>query len=330
MKDTIPRIHNNYGPVNLSTGIGFSEIPEQVRQESIKNGFVFNILIVSRRGTGASTLINSLFAVPLVKKDRGDSITTTVNEIIESGIKLTLSITTYHGDDINRVFKFISTSNEEYFDMEQGMSGKFPDNRIHCCLYLVPGDKISDDEVKGLQELSTKVNVIPVITKADMFTNDELRSHRERIRNVFEGISFYKYDENDVMEFPLAVIASEQSYDEEGFRIRGRKYPWGFIDIENETYSDFKKLQRILVCEKFVDLIRKTDVVFYMSFRKTLMSNPTAMNSRARLIRILDQMEQAIEQRYEEAISECSKEVDTGELGNSINLKNEELRPISK
>lgn len=330
MKDAIPKIHNNYDSINLTTGIGFSQIPEQVRQQSIKEGFYFNLLVVSRRGLGASTLVNSLFSAPLVKKERSDSISTTVSEIVENGIRLTISVTTYHGEDINRVIKYINTTNEEHFEMEQGLSVSFPDKRMHCCLYLVPGDKISDYEIEGLRELSTKVNIIPIITKADMFTDEELKDQREKVNRLFKSIQFYDYEENDSTQFPLAVIASENVYEEDGSSVRGRRYAWGFIDIENERYSDFKKLRRILICERFIDLIHKTDTVFYDQARKALIRNESLSNSRMRLVKILNQMEAAIDERYTQKIQALENEEGLQGFGEVLSLKNTEMSAASE
>lgn len=307
MGSSIPRVHKDYETIDLTTVIGFSQIPEQVRHQSITEGFVFNLLVVSNRGLGASTLINALFSAPLVNKARPDSLTTTVNEIVECGIRLTISVTTYHGDDINCVLKMINSANEEYFNMEQGLTVPFPDKRIHCCLYLIPGDRISESEISDVKELSMNVNVIPVITKADMFTSEELTVRREKINNLFREVEFYDYEEQNESTFPPAVIASENVYEENGLVTRGRRYQWGFIDIENEKYSDFKKLQRIIICERFADLICKTDSVYYKNARRSLMKNENAVCSRARLLRILDQMEAAIDERYQEMLRRCEK-----------------------
>lgn len=329
MKDKIPRIHNEYDAITASGSVGFSEIPEQVRTSSIEEGFHFNLLVVARRGLGTSTLINSLFSAPLIAKDRPDSIITTVNEIIENEIKLTISVTTYHGEDMSKIFKHISTMNEEYFDMEQGISLSFVDRRIHCCLYLVPGDKISEQEIENLRELSKKVNVVPVITKADMFNVEELKEQREKITQIFENnnIHFYDYGESDPRAFPMAVIASESVFEEDGYVIRGRKYLWGFIDIENEKYSDFKKLQRILISEKFIDLIYTTDTIFYDQARKTLMSNENSATSKARLSRLLSQMDIALEEKYGLKLKALEKEEASfiNDFSDAISLKSAEV-----
>lgn len=333
MKDAIPRVHNNYESINLTTCIGFSEIPEQVREKSIKDGFYLNLLVVSRRGLGASTLVNSLFSAPLVEKNRSDGISTTINDIIENGIRLTISVTTYHGEDITKIFKHINSANEGYFEMEQGLCINFPDKRIHCCLYLVPSDQISESEIEGLKELSSKVNVIPVITKADMFTDEELREQREKINHTFKEhkITFYDYQEDDNTLFPLSVVASEKTYDEDGCQVRGRRYAWGFVDIENEKYSDFKKLQRILIYERFVDLVYRTDTIFYDKARKIMMKNENPGDTKQRLIKLLEQMENVVDEKYAQKIQADQNEMMlTQDFGDVLSFKNAEASLTSE
>lgn len=330
MRSTIPLIHSDYNNINLSTSLGFSQIPEQIRQNSIKDGFTFNLLVVSRRGLGATTLINSLFSSPLIKKSRSDSINTTVNEIVENGIKLMISVTTYHGEDMSKVMKYINNINEEYFELEQGLNVSFTDKRIHCCIYLVPGDKITENEIEGLRLLSSKANIIPVITKADMYTNEELAEQREKINACFEGINFYDYEEQEKGKFPMAVIASEKVYEEDGSKTRGRSYPWGFIDIENEKFGDFKKMQRIIIGERLIDLINATNEKFYIKARENLIRNEGANNIRYRLKKILEQMEIAIDQNYTEKVKKLESDDGLPEFSDALSLKTAEIPPVTK
>lgn len=309
MKD-IPRVHNDYSRVEVSPGFGFSAIPEQVRDASIKDGFVFNLLVVGRRGLGSTTLVNSLFSSSLIQQERSDSITTVFNELIECGIRLSISITTYHGDDFVKVFKLLDSFNNDYFEKEQGLNMPFEDKRVHAALYLVPGDKISQNEIEGIKELSSRVNLIPVITKADMFTVEELLQHRTKINEIFRDndVRFYDYAENDPAKFPMATIASETEYEEDGACVLGRKYPWGFVDIENETYSDFKRLQRILICECFEDLIYQTDVMFYNQYRKLQMDSENDSASRSRISKLVLQMEQILDQKFSKKLRDLERE----------------------
>lgn len=322
MKGSIPKIHNDLGQLNVVNGSSFAEIPDQVRERAHKDGFVFNLLVVGRRGHGSSTLVNSLFSSNLVPKDRKDGIYTTLNEVIEGDVKLTISVTTYHGEDFEKLIHHIESLNEEYFENEQGLNIPFLDKRIHCCLFLTPADKITEKEIAGVQALSTKVNLIPIIAKADIFTVEELREHREKINKIFldSKVQFYDYGEYDSEHFPMAVIASENIIEENGFVIRGRKYPWGVIDIENHKYSDFKKLQRILIGERFVDLIYETDRVFYSVTRKNLMMKESSGVVKQRLSRIIDQLDKIVDEKYKKIIDDLKAQcasmlaIKTGEM----------------
>ena len=54
---------------------------------------------------------------------------------------------------------------------------------------------------------------------------------------------------------PFAIIGSTTSIDLSGRRIRGREYPWGVVDIQDERYSDFIKLRTFLrYCIKVLSL----------------------------------------------------------------------------
>ena len=114
MKGSIPKASIDLGQLNTSINGSFSQVPEQIRDRSHKEGFVFNLLVIGRRGHGSSTLVNSLFSTTLVSKDRSEGITTTTNEIIEGGVKLIISVTTYHGEDFGRIIKHIEDLNAEY------------------------------------------------------------------------------------------------------------------------------------------------------------------------------------------------------------------------
>lgn len=45
---------------------------------------------------------------------------------------------------------------------------------------------------------------------------------------------------------PFAVIGSTTQVEINGLKTRGRVYPWGVIDIQDEQYSDFAKLKTFL------------------------------------------------------------------------------------
>lgn len=325
----VPNVHNDYKLVEITPGFGFTLILEKVREESLKHGFSFNLLVVGRRGLGTKTLINSLFSSQLVEQNRPDSITTTYNEIYENNVKLAISVTTYHGEDFTKIYKLLENNNLDYFEKEQGLNVEFEDKRIHCILYLVPADKISKSEIEGVKELSKRANLIPVITKADMFTVEELQTHRLKVCEIFNEneITIFDYNENNYNNFPMATIASETVFEEDGCEILGRKYPWGYVDITNESYSDFKKLQNILITEYFEELKESTDVKFYSHYRSKIIESEGKTFSKERSAKLLLQMEKAIDEKFTSKIQSLENQLNKvdGDINEGLIVKTSEI-----
>lgn len=320
----IPTIVRNLGTINTRHNVGFSSVPDQVRERSITKGFELNVLVVGRRGLGSTTLVNSIFAAPLIDRKREDTITATRNEIVENDISLEVSVVTYHESDIGPVLEYIDAMNREYFDNEQGLYKAFKDNRVHVCLYLLPSDVLMEREVRSMYELSQKCNLVPIIPKADMYTPDELADVKERVRqvllenNILLFVPYLGEGDGDLTEevadivgsMPFAVIASETMYDHEGDIIRGRKYPWGFINIESEESNDFKRLQRLLIYTNLDELVAKTNHLFYNNYRKgvfDLESDCGAMKE-ARYLKLRTEMIRILNDKYEGKIKALREE----------------------
>lgn len=321
---SVPVIVRNLGTINTSNEVGFSSAPDQIRERSMVKGFVLNLLVMGRRGLGSSTLVNSVFAAPLVDKKRPDTITITRNEIIENNICLKTSVITYHEPDISPALEYIESMNREYFENEQGLYKAFKDNRIHVCLYLVPSDTLTEVEIRGMYELSQRCNVVPIIPKADMYTPEELLERKESIRqtlaenNVFFFTPHLNQDDSDltaevndiVGNMPFAVIASETIYDHEGEILRGRKYPWGFINIEAEEGNDFKRLQRLLIYTNLDELITKTNHLFYNNYRKKAfdLENDCGAMREARYVRLRTEMMKILSDKHDSKIEALRRE----------------------
>jgi len=58
---------------------------------------------------------------------------------------------------------------------------------------------------------------------------------------------------------PLSVIGSEKDVvTADGRTVRGRQYPWGVVEVENDTHCDFRKLRNLLVRKFMLDLLLGT------------------------------------------------------------------------
>ena len=70
------------------------------------------------------------------------------------------------------------------------------DSRVHCCLYFISpyGHGLKPMDLEFMKELSTKVNVIPVIDKADCLSIKEVKNMKARIAEEIksEDIKIYQ------------------------------------------------------------------------------------------------------------------------------------------
>ncbi|KAJ3004735.1 UNVERIFIED_CONTAM: hypothetical protein HDU68_004920 [Siphonaria sp. JEL0065] len=134
-----------------------------------------------------------------------------------------------------------------------------------------------------MKRLAGRVNLIPVVAKSDTMTEEELKNFKVRI---LEDIAAHKiniyspptYDNDDpetiqenkeiVSRIPFAVVGADRDIDVgAGRKIRGRKYPWGIIEVDNEEHCDFVKLRQMLIRTHMEELKEFTNEVLYESYR---------------------------------------------------------------
>jgi septin 7 len=53
----------------------------------------------------------------------------------------------------------------------------------------------------------------------------------------------------------------------DGRQVRGREYPWGVIEVDNEEHCDFVKLRQMLVRTHMEELREHTNDVLYENYR---------------------------------------------------------------
>jgi septin 7 len=54
---------------------------------------------------------------------------------------------------------------------------------------------------------------------------------------------------------------------QDGRQVRGRAYPWGTIEVDNEAHCDFVKLRQMLVRTHMEELREHTNEVLYENYR---------------------------------------------------------------
>jgi len=289
--------------------VGFANLPNQVYRKAVKKGFEFTLMVVGESGLGKSTLINSMFLTDIYSPDypgpsqrlkKTVAIDTHKVLLKEKGVNLTLTIvdTPGFGDAVDNsncwdpVISFVESQYDSYLDAETRVNRvEMPDARVHSCLYFIApsGHGLKPLDVEFMKRLHDKVNVIPVIAKADTMTPEEVSHFKRQIMNqiVQAKIRIYEFPDDEALgngetvsnkeieanrkikeRVPFAVVGSNCLIDgADGKKIRGRKYPWGIVDIENMEHCDFVPLRNMLIRTHLQDLKEVTNNVHYENFR---------------------------------------------------------------
>ena len=143
-----------------------------------------------------------------------------------------------------------------------------------------------------MRRLSPRVNVIPVIGKADSLTPLELAESKKLIMEDIEHyrIPVYNFpydveeDDEDTVEenaelrglMPFAIVGSEEVIELDGKRVRARQYPWGVVEVENPRHSDFLAIRSALLHSHLADLKEITHDFLYENYRTEKLSKSVA------------------------------------------------------
>uniref|UniRef100_A0A7N6C010 Septin n=1 Tax=Anabas testudineus TaxID=64144 RepID=A0A7N6C010_ANATE len=326
---------------NLEGYVGFASLPNQVYRKSVKRGFEFTLMVVGESGLGKSTLINSLFLTDLYSGEYpGPShrIKKTVQVeqskvlIKEGGVQLLLTIvdTPGFGDAVDNsncwqpIIDHIDSKFEDYLNSESRVNRRqMPDSRIHCCLYFIApsGHGLKPLDIEFMKRLHEKVNVIPMIAKADTLTPEECQQFKKQImREIQEHkIKIYEFPETDDEEenrlvkkikdqLPLAVVGSNTIIEVNGKKVRGRQYPWGVAEVENSDHWNMLKQSIVVsVVTHMQDLKDVTNNVHYENYRiPDKCKSPLAQMEEERREHVakMKKMEMEMEQVFEMKVKE--------------------------
>jgi septin 2 len=170
-------------------------------------------------------------------------------EIEERGVKLRLTVvdTIGFGDAIDNsnsfgaILEYIDEQYERYLRDESGLNRRnIVDNRVHCCFYFISpfSHGLKPLDIEFMKKLHSKVNIVPVIAKADVLTKKEVNRLKTRILDEIKqnGIKIYSLPDCDSDEdedykeqvrqlkeaVPFAVCGSTTLLEVKGKKVRGR------------------------------------------------------------------------------------------------------------
>merc|ERR1719209_1138639 len=283
--------------------VGFANLPNQVYRKSVKKGFEFTLMVVGETGLGKSTLINSMFLTdiysashpgPSQRLKKTVQVETSKVLLKEGGVNLTLTIvdTPGFGDAVDNsncwdsVLNYVESQYEAFLEAETKVARNptMADSRVHACLYFIApsGHGLKPLDIEFMKQLHDKINIIPVIAKADTMTPEECAHFKSQIMNQIQAAKIKIYEFPDVSDgeesekkdnkrmkerVPFAVVGSNMVIDIDGKKCRGRKYPWGMVDIENMEHCDFVPLRNMLIRTHLQDLRDVTNYIHYENFR---------------------------------------------------------------
>ncbi|XP_062867439.1 septin-5-like [Trichomycterus rosablanca] len=311
--------HNPFNSLEVSSQdqekeyVGFATLPCQIQRKSVKKGFEFTLMVVGESGLGKSTLISSLFLTDVYTDmtffNAQERIHKTVAikkktvNTVEKGVKLRLNIvdTPGFGDALDNsnswkaMVDYIDQQFEQYRSAEISLNRKnIQDNRVHCCLYFISpyGHGLKPIDVEFMKALHEKVNIVPVLAKADCFTRSEIHTMKTKILHEIDKhrIKIYQFPECDIDDdevfkkqdlelkrsIPYAVIGSNTIVERDGRKLRGRLYPWGFVEVENLAHCDFVHLRNMLICTHMQDLKDMTEDTLYERYRTRILCQAKA------------------------------------------------------
>ncbi|PWN24359.1 putative cell division control protein CDC3 [Jaminaea rosea] len=284
--------------------VGFANLPNQWHRRSVRKGFNFTAMVVGESGLGKSTLVNTLFnhklypkkevPAPHMERPKTVAIESISADIEENGVRLKLTVVDTPGfaDFVNNdeswkpIVDNIESRFDAYLEQENRVNrAKLTDNRVHACLYFIQpsGHALRPIDIEFMRRLHQKVNLIPVIAKSDTMTDEEIHLFKQRILadiahhniQIFYAPSYDVEDDETLAEneeivrkIPFAVVGSDQQVDTiDGRRVRGRAYPWGVIEVDNEEHCDFVKLRQMLIRSHMEELKEHTHNVLYEKYR---------------------------------------------------------------
>ncbi|EJT70993.1 cell division control protein 11 [Gaeumannomyces tritici R3-111a-1] len=283
------------------------------RKKNMKKVIQFCLMVCGASGTGRTTFVNTLCGKTVLSHKESDDPNTahieegvkikpiTVElELDEDGTRISLTVvdTPGFGDQVDNeasfseIVDFLEREYDNILAQESRIkrNPRFRDNRVHALLYFITptGHGLRELDIELMKRLAPRVNVIPVIGRADSLTPSELAESKKLVMEDIEHyrIPVYNFpydieeDDEDTVEenaelrglMPFAIVGSEDIVEIGGRRVRARQYPWGVVEVDNPRHSDFLAIRSALLHSHLADLKEITHDFLYENYRTEKLS----------------------------------------------------------
>ncbi|OHW95112.1 septin [Colletotrichum incanum] len=291
------------------------------KKKSAKKGIQFSLMVCGASGTGRTTFVNMLCEKNVLGHKESDDengdyreqgvkinpITVEIEPEDRTCISLTIIDTPGFGDEIDneasfsKIVGYLERQYDDHLVEESRIkrNPRFRDNRVHAMLYFITptGHGLRELDIELMKRLAPRVNVIPVIGRADSLNPTELAQTKKLIMEDIEHyrIPIYNFpydveedDEETVEEnaelrglMPFAIVGSEEVVEIGGRKVRARQYPWGIVEVDNPHHSDFLAIRSALLHSHLGDLKEVTFDFLYENYRTERLSKTMEGDNRA-------------------------------------------------
>lgn len=286
-----------------------------------KRNVRFNVMVAGSGGCGKTTLINTLCGREIASttdwldddpnnahRDRPIRLRTYTEELNDPDVgNITLSFIETSGlgeskdssGALREALEFIEQQFDDVLAEESRIkrNPRFIDHRLHTLVYMIEptGHGLRELDVEFMRMVGSRVNVIPVLAKADTLTRGEILLNKRLVREDIArySIPIYQFTNLDEEEeedgadpnasydallnvqesVPFSVIGTSSFVPgEDGRPVLIRQYPWGSVNVEDPNNSDLALLRDLLLYSHMNDLKESTYDVLYESYRTQRLS----------------------------------------------------------
>ena len=289
------------------------------RRKNSKQIITLNLLLLGEPGIGKHSFLENLAnnnpssnVIKIVPEDEGgnqntlrfeSSIVKIKNELTSSII---LNVTS--ADIMNqlnststpkKIREYIETQfnsflNDEFRVQRKQEHNGTSDKRLHACIFFINGNAkgLHIQEIDILKEISSLINVILVIGKADRFNTKELENLKERINEDVMKNDINIFDFNDdylddifedcehvlVKDFQPFSVISGNILSKPG-RLLYRQNVCSKIPVDDIRISNLSYLKGIILGSHIQELQTSTNTIIYEKFRtKILLGRQNEIN----------------------------------------------------